>query len=97
MKYHPTIDEVDVDAKPTEEFDSLIIHDYHTLHSFDNAENLSDAEVFESRKLSDSGVLERRALLEILQQHRIQLTIPLRTDLTVGMIIKLKIPTPEVG
>ena len=92
----PTIDEIDVDSKPTEEFDSLIIHDYHTLHSFDNAENLSDPEVFEARKLSDSGVLERRALLEILQQHRIQLTIPLRTDLTVGMIIKLKIPTPEV-
>ena len=92
----PTIDEIDIDIKPTEEFDSLIIRDYHNQHSFDNAENLSDPEVFEPRKLNDSGTLERRALLEILQQHRIQLTIPLRTDLTVGMIIKLKIPTPEV-
>ena len=92
----PTIDEIDVDLKPTEEFDSLIIRDYHNPHSFDNAENLSDPEVFEPRKLNDSGTLERRALLEILQQHRIQLTIPRRTDLTVGMIIKLQIPTPEV-
>ena len=33
----PTIDEIDIDAKPTEEFDSLIINDYHTPHSFDNA------------------------------------------------------------
>ena len=92
----PTIDEIDVDIKPTEEFDSLIINDYHTPHSFDNAENLSDPEVFEARKLKDSGTLERRALLEILQQNRITVTIPLRTDLTVGMIINLAIPTPEV-
>ena len=94
-KVSPPIDEIDVDIKPTEEFTSLVINDYHNQHSFDNAASLSEAEVFEPRKLNDSGILERRALLEILQQHRIQLTIPLRTDLTVGMIIKLEIPTPE--
>jgi hypothetical protein len=91
----PTIDEIDVDINPIEEFDSLIIRDYHNQHSFDNATSLSDPEVFESRKLNDSGVLERRALLDILQQHRIQVTIPLRTDLSVGTIIKFVMTTPE--
>lgn len=92
----PTIDEVDVDLQPTREYDSLIVNDYHNQHSFDNATSLSDNEVFEGRKLSDNGTLERRALLQILQQHRMQITIPFRTDLSVGMIIQLKIPTPEI-
>ena len=46
---------------------------YHNQHSFDNAE-IYQKEVFESRKLNDSGILERETLKEILQQHRIQLT-----------------------
>ena len=92
----PSIDEIDIDLQPTQEYDSLIINDYHNQHSFDNVDKLSDPEVFEARKLNDSGILERRALLEILQQHRMILTIPLRTDLSVGMIIKLLIPTPEI-
>ncbi len=91
----PPIDEIDIDAKASEEFSSLIISDYHNQHSFDNAENLSDPEVFEPRKLNDSGTLERRALMQILNQHRMQVTLPLRTDLSVGMVIQLKITPPE--
>ena len=95
MTTSPEDSETDVDIQPTQEFGGVIINDYHNQHSFDNATSLSDPEVFESRKLNDSGVLERRALLDILQQHRIQVTIPLRTDLSVGMIIKFVMTTPE--
>ena len=95
MTTSPEVSETDVDIQPTQEFGGVIINDYHNQHSFDNATSLSDPEVFESRKLNDSGVLERRALLDILQQHRIQVTIPLRTDLSVGMIIKFVMTTPE--
>jgi len=91
----PEVSETDIDIQPTKEFGGVIINDYHNQHSFDNATSLSDPEVFESRKLNDSGVLERRALLDILQQHRIQVTIPLRTDISVGMIIKFVMTTPE--
>ena len=91
----PEVSETNVDIQPTQEFGGVIINDYHNQHSFDNATSLSEPEVFESRKLNDSGVLERRALLDILQQHRIQVTIPLRTDLSVGMIIKFVMTTPE--
>ena len=95
MTTSPEVSETDVDIQPTQEFGGVIINDYHNQHSFDNATSLSDPEVFESRKLNDRGVLERRALLDILQQHRIQVTIPLRTDLSVGMIIKFVMTTPE--
>ena len=95
MTTSPEVSETDVDIQPTQEFGGVIINDYHNQHSFDNATSLSDPEVFESRKLNDSGVLERRALLDILQQHRIQVTIPLRTDISVGMIIKFVMTTPE--
>ena len=95
MTTSPEVSETDVDIQPTQEFGGVIINDYHNQHSFDNATSLSEPEVFESRKLNDSGVLERRAFLDILQQHRIQVTIPLRTDLSVGMIIKFVMTTPE--
>lgn len=45
--------------------------------------------------IRDNAVLERKGLLETLQQHRIVVTVPLRTDLTVGQIIRLNIPEPE--
>ena len=95
MTTSPEVSETDVDIQPTQEFGGVIINDYHNQHSFDNATSLSEPEVFESRKLNDSGVLERRYFLDILQQHRIQVTIPLRTDLSVGMIIKFVMTTPE--
>jgi len=91
----PLVNEIDVDIQPTKEYGAVIRHDYQSNHPFDNATTLEDPEVFEGRKLNDSGQLERIALLNILQQHRIQVTIPLRTDLTVGMIIKFVMTTPE--
>ena len=93
----PTIDEISVELQPTKEPNTLIINDYHSIHPFDNATNITDPEVFEARKLKDSGILQRRALLEILQQHRIVVTIPLRTDLSAGLIIKLNIKSPELA
>ena len=92
----PEISEIDVDNNPVEEFGALIARGYTATHSFDNAESLDDKEVFEPKKLNDSGVLQRIALKEILKQNRITAQIPLRTDLSVGMIIKFGIATPEV-
>ena len=39
--------------------------------------------------------LERQSLLQLLQQHRVKLTIPFRTDLSCGNIIKLNLPPAE--
>jgi len=91
----PTVDEIDVDINPIEEFGALIARGYTATHSFDNAETLDEQEVFEPKKLNDSGSLQRIALREIMRQNRITAQIPLRTDLSVGMVIKFGIPTPE--
>jgi len=76
-------------------FESVVYYDYSNAHDFDNAINLSDNETFQADVIRDNAVLERKGLLETLQQHRIVVTIPLRTDLTVGQIIRLNIPEPE--
>ena len=92
----PTIDEIDIDIQPTLDYGARVSMDYHNQHSFDNATSLSDPEVFEPRKINDNGQLERRAMMQMLKQHRMTCQIPLRTDLSVGMIIQLSIPTPEI-
>ena len=53
--------------------------------------------MFQGYKSVDNARLERRALMETLQQHKIVVTIPMRTDITVGNVIQLEIPAPEVS
>tara|TARA_Y100001963_G_C6763475_1_gene440881 strand:+ start:364 stop:1842 length:1479 start_codon:yes stop_codon:yes gene_type:complete len=95
-KVSPAVIETDVDMNLGHKPASLIIYDTKMVHSFDNADKLDTDESTKgwSAKV-DSGKLERRAMLEILQQNRIVITIPLRTDLSVGTIIELDIPPPQ--
>jgi|TARA_B100001094_G_scaffold325199_1_gene379146 hypothetical protein len=93
----PAVTEVDIDLSPNKEFDSIVESDYTTTHLFDNETTVDSPETFSGLKYEDNAKLERRALLETLQQHRIIVTIPMRTDLTVGTVIKLDIPQPESG
>ena len=95
-KVSPPVTEKDVDANLGHKYDSLRITDTKMVHAFDNAEKIDDEESFKgwSAKV-DTAKLERRAMLEILQQNRIIITIPLRTDLSVGTIIKLDIAPPQ--
>tara|TARA_B100001559_G_scaffold276615_1_gene247654 strand:- start:69 stop:1550 length:1482 start_codon:yes stop_codon:yes gene_type:complete len=92
----PPVTEVDVDANLGYKYDALKLYDTKMVHSFDNADKLETDESFKgwSAKV-DTGKLERRAMLEILQQNRIIVTVPLRTDLSVGTIIELDIPPPQ--
>ena len=92
----PNVTEIDVDFALPAKYNALHMHDNKMVHSFDNAEKLEDAESFQgwSSKV-DSAKLERRAMLEILQQNRIVITIPLRTDLSVGTVIELDIPPAQ--
>ena len=95
-KVSPPVTEKDVDTNLGHKYDSLKIYDTKMVHSFDNADKLDTEESFKgwSAKV-DTGKLERRAMLEILQQNRIIITIPMRTDLSVGTVIQLDIPPPQ--
>lgn len=96
-RYRPsTHDQLDADAAPNRAYGSVVIKDYTTRHSFGNSSDAFANEPFIGIKNEDSGRLERRALLEMLQQKTIKMTVPLRTDLSVGSKINLSIPEPEV-
>ena len=91
----PAVTEVDIDFPPNESYDSNVRYDFTSSHLFDNETTLGNDEVFQGYKSVDNARLERTALLEILQQNKIVVTIPMRTDLTVGNVIQLEIPQPE--
>ncbi len=95
-KVSPSVTETDVDLNLAHKSGSLIIKDTKMVHSFDNADKLDTEETTKgwSAKV-DTGKLERRAMLEILQQNRIVITLPLRTDLSVGTVIELDIAPPQ--
>ena len=93
----PQVTEIGVDLAPNKEFNSIVLYDYTTTHVFDNASDHTAAEAFVGMSNKDNAKLERNALLEILQQHKIVVTIPFRTDISVGTIIILKLPEPQVA
>ena len=91
----PSIIELDVDLAMNKAFETKVEYGYTSNHSFDNADDISTDEIFSGSKNKDNARLERSALLEILEQHKIIVTIPLRTDISVGTVIKLNIPNAE--
>ena|SRR5210317_356539 len=86
----------DADFAPNKAFNSVVIEDFNMMHNYGEADDITLPEIFEGNKVVDSARLERRALLEILQQHVMKLDIPFRTDISCGSIITLDIPEPEV-
>ncbi len=81
---------------PNRQMTGCVITDYSPKHSFDNSDKYDIDEVFRSGEILDNSTLERRAMMEVLQQNRIKITIPIRTDLQVGQVIELAIPEPEI-
>lgn len=88
----PDVKEIDVELPANQEYDALIHYDQIQPNAFDNSSTLGDA-VYEGRTLEHNGVLERKALMEMLQQNRLIVTIPFRTDISAGIVIKLNIPS----
>jgi hypothetical protein len=84
-----------VDLAPNKAFEGVVLNAHTSNHEFDNAKDISEDSTFLGNNIIDNSPLERIGLLQILEQNRIVVTIPLRTDLTTGQIIKLAIPEPE--
>jgi len=72
-----------------------VLYTNNANHDFSNDPSVTGTETFLGHSNKDNAELERRAMMENLQQHRIQVTIPARTDLSVGTVIVLNIPSPE--
>jgi hypothetical protein len=95
----PKITELDNDLAPNEynhdQREALVVNTYSMNHSWDNASDITVDPLHRGVESKDNSRLERIALLETLEQNRCIITIPLRTDLSVGTIIKLEVPPQQ--
>jgi len=93
----PLITKNDTFPKPHKlEQPTTILHEYTTTHVFDNKDKIDDEEVFIGVKNTDNSKLERHALLEILNQNRIEVVVPFTTNVRAGRKILLDLPKGEV-
>jgi len=91
----PPVTQIDNDLAPNEYYEALSVNSYNMNHSWDDASNVDTDPLFKGVESKDNSILERKALLETLEQHRILVTIPLRTDMSVGTIIQLQLPAAQ--
>lgn len=91
-----------VEQRPDESFDDYTLHKVNMTNSYSDEPKLIDAESREVKQQQlgleyrDSGPLERKALLSLMEQNITRVKIPLRFDMMVGQTVKLSLPTPEV-
>ena len=77
------------------QYDSLVLYGDKMTHSYGDATDVDAYPVFEGSDNRNNAILERKAMLEILNQHRIVIGLPFRTDLSVGQVMKLAIPPAQ--
>ena len=97
----PEFSEEFVDLAPDASYDAMIMYKVNMTNSFSDEAKLVDATEGKSitqqkgQEYRDTGHLERAALLSLFEQSQIRVTIPFRSDMTVGTVINLDIPTAE--
>lgn len=95
----PPITQLDNDLAPSEynndQREALVHSTYNMNHSWDDASDVDSDPLFKGVESKDNSMLERKALLETLEQHRVIVTIPLRTDMSVGTLIQLQLPAAQ--
>ena len=98
----PDISEEFVDLPPDQSYDSKILYRVNMTNSFSDEAKLVDASEGkqitqqQGQEYRDSGDLERQALLSMFEQSLLSATIPFRSDISVGTVVNLDIPTPEM-
>lgn len=77
--------------------DALTLYDSITPHQYDNKNKINDREVFVSygHDNDKNNTLQRAAMTEQLQQNFLVVETSARTDVTVGTVVELDIPSAE--
>jgi hypothetical protein len=97
----PEFSEEFVDLSPDASYDANRMYKVNMTNSFSDEAKLVDASEGKAitqqkgQEYRDTGHLERAALLSLFEQNQIRATIPFRSDISVGTIVKLDIPTAE--
>ena len=89
----------DANYSPNKSIGSALKVSTKMVHAHSNASEYTSDESIASY---DSGAdtpagFERNAMHQILAQHRLEVTVPFRTDLTVGTVVNLIIPSGGSG
>ena len=84
-------------SKIRKKHNSLVINDYTTTHVFSNKKTITDDEEYMGIKSSDNSKLERQALIENLAQNTVEVSLPARTDVSVGQKVEFILQTGETA
>jgi len=97
----PEFNEETIDFAPDVSYDSYVMHKVNMTNAFSDEAKLVDASDNKSitqqkgQEYRDSGPLERRALLSMFEQNVVKVVIPFRSDISVGTVVRLTLPTHE--
>tara|TARA_B110000444_G_scaffold243767_1_gene262567 strand:- start:2018 stop:3511 length:1494 start_codon:yes stop_codon:yes gene_type:complete len=98
----PEIGEAHVDLSPEITYDSFVVNKINMTNCYSDEAKLIDAtgdkniQQTKGQEFRDTGILERNALLSILEQNSVSVSIPFRSDMSVGNMVKLNLPTAEI-
>lgn len=97
----PEFSEETIDYPPDQAYDSYVMHKVNMTNAFSDEAKLVDATGNKAitqqkgQEYRDSGPLERRALLSMFEQNVVKVVIPFRSDMSVGSVVRLTLPTTE--
>jgi len=102
-KDDPEFSEDTITLAPDVSYDSFTMHKVNMTNAFSDEAKLIDA-TNDKKQLTqqkgqeyrDTGPLERKALLSMFEQNLVRVVIPFRSDMSVGTIVKLTLPTAEL-
>lgn len=86
---------LDQDLALNKSFYATTLRGFNANHIFDNT-GIGEQPNFTGIDANNTAMLERISLMGILRQHVTKVKIPLRTDLSVGSIVQLRLPVPEL-
>jgi len=66
-------------------------------NAYSDSPKLQDTSQYTGEEHTDNSFLEGIAARENLSQYTVKVTVPMRDDVSVGQVIHLELPRPEVG
>jgi len=91
----PKVTEVDIDLAPNKNLFSTMVYETTMVHPFDDSDAVNSLESFRGIENKDTSNLERNDSMQILDNHKVLVTIPFRSDISCGTIINLILPPAE--
>ena len=98
----PEIGESTIDLSPEISYDAFVVNKVNMTNAFSDEAKLIDAtgdkniNQTKGQEYRDTGLLERNALLSILSQNSVGVSIPFRSDMSVGTMVELNFLTAEL-